>query len=199
MGPILASALPEVIMRLLLSAGILLMGVLAAQNPSSSASYSGQSWVGLLVSGSCDASHARKQSRAEGEANLTTADRVTTPGVDASGTRGQTAAQSGTTEAPHNAVPKTGDIHDALPVSDPEWKTALNQAASLRATCAVDPTSDGFSLLLPDGRILRFDALANQAISKQLKHSYGGRKSIFRVQVSGKLQHGEIALDTIQI
>jgi hypothetical protein len=61
----------------------------------------------------------------------------------------------------------------------------------------VDTSTAHFSLLLPDGRVLPFDSLAGQEIAKQL--SSVGRKSVYRVQVTGKLQQGAIALDTIHM
>jgi hypothetical protein len=184
-------------MRLLI-VGTLLNIVVFAQPPDSGSSYAGQSWVGLLVSATCDTSHVAKRSAIENEANLTTSDRTTTPAIDASGTRGQaTAPESGSTMTPHNAVPKTGDIREAAATSDPGWKTARKQAASLPAACGVDTSTTRFSLILPDGRALRFDDLANQGIVKQLKANDRSHKSILRVQATGKLQHGEIALDSI--
>ena len=186
-------------MRLLL-AGMLLSGALSAQSRNSEAPYGGQTWVGLLVSASCDTSRITKHSAAENEARLTTSDRTTTPAVDTSGTRGQATVQEpGSTPPPHNAIPKTGDIRDTAATNDPGWKAARKQAASLPATCGVDTSTDRFLLILPDGRALHFDDLANQGIMKQLKTNDGGRKSILRVQVTGKLQNGEIALDTIQM
>lgn len=123
------------------------------------------------------------------EADLTTANRTTTPAIDSGGACGQGAVQQAGSEAPeHNGVPKTGDIHDRTISSDPDWKAAQKQAAGLGETCGVDASTRRFALLLPDGRVFRFDDRASQGIAKQLKARAVGHKSIYRVQVAGKLQ-----------
>ncbi len=175
-------------------AAILSAAALVAQSSKTAPSYTGQSWVGLLVSAGCNTARAATRPAADKESNLTTSDRVTTPAVDTSGTRGQheTAAAP-----PHNASPKTGDIHGGPAPADPGWKAAQKQAAALPSSCAVDKATSRFSLLLPDGRVLPFDNLAGQEIARQLNAA--GQKTIYRVQVAGKLQQGAIALDTIRM
>ncbi len=194
-----ATADAEVSVRILLAA-LVCSALLPAQPAKSAASYAGQTWVGLLVSASCDASRLKKGIAADTESDLTTANRVTTPAVDSGGTRGQGEVQEPGSNAPqHNVVPKTGDVHDRTKAADPDWKAAQKQAARLGDTCGVDASTQQFALILPDGHVLRFDDLASQGIAKQLKARAAGHKSIYRVQAAGKLQNGRIALDTIQM
>ena len=65
----------------------------------------------------------------------------------------------------------------------------------------MDARTNRFALVMPDGSMLQFDDLANQAIARQLPASAEGAQQgrIFRVSVQGKLQNGKIALTSIQI
>lgn len=80
--------------KILKIAGVMIGCALAgmAQPQSSSTSYMGQTWVGILTSAECgagdSAAGSKGKSESERAAELTTTDRVTTPAVDASGTRG---------------------------------------------------------------------------------------------------------------
>jgi hypothetical protein len=167
----------------------------------SRADYAGQTWVGLLVPDSCDASHAKNsKTKSQSEADLTVNDRVTTPAVDASGTRGQSKVLSDpatTGGADRQESPMTGDVLQSSGSVDPSWKAARRQAESLGQGCRVEASTSRFALLLPDGRMLRFDDVANQGITKQLGTANRG-KGVLRVQAAGKMQNGLIALDTIR-
>ncbi len=88
------------------------LSVIAAQDVHSS--YAGQTWVGLLVSSSCTAPAETKS--AMNQSDLTVSDRVTTqvttPAVDAAGTRGESKVNE-TSEADRSTrkdVPLTGDV-----------------------------------------------------------------------------------------
>ena len=133
-------------------AALLGAGLIAAQKPENSASYLGQSWVGLLVSGSCP-DHS-KHNAATDEANRTVTDRVTTPAVDNAGTRGSS-EQGKTIPAARGDVPQTGDvsIRDKDKIRDLGWKQARQQASSLDAACRINSGTREFSLLLPDGAV----------------------------------------------
>jgi hypothetical protein len=73
-------------MKFRFGAGALfVLSSIAAQDVHSS--YAGQTWVGLLVSSSCAAPAESKS--AMKQSDLTVSDRVTTPAVDAAGTRGE--------------------------------------------------------------------------------------------------------------
>lgn len=172
------------------------------QNRSSTAAYAGKSWVGLLVSASCSSPDAKPATPADDEAALTVTDRVTTPAVDQSGTRGKSTLQTvpnAAGESSRAAEPRTGDVADHGASNDPKWKAAQKQARSLAAGCAVDASTRQFALLLPDGKTLQFDELANQGIVKQLGVNPPPRKIVLRVQAAGKLQNGRIALDSITL
>jgi len=159
----------------------------------STRAYSGQTWVGLLVSASCPV-----PSKATDQSDMTVTDRVTTPAVDASGTRGEsTAMDSREQAASHTDFPVTGDVLGAKGKSDGAWKKAKRQASSLKSACRVDPNTPHFALLLPDGGMLHFDDEADAAILKQLPTA--SKSTIYRVQVEGKLENGRIALDSIQM
>jgi|SRR5947209_5083932 len=165
-------------------------------------SYTGQSWVGLLVSASCESKQSNRNAKANAESDLTTSDRVTTPAVDASGTRGKSTLMTPQTgDAPDaNAAPRTGDVRaDNANATDPAWKAARKQAGALPKTCSIGGNTNRFGLLLPDGRMLVFDDLANQGIVNQLKTKQVERSTILRVQAVGKMQNGRIALDSITI
>jgi hypothetical protein len=157
--------------------------------------YSGQTWVGLLVSASCPA-----PSKATDQSDMTITDRVTTPAVDASGTRGESTALD-TREQPgtRTSLPATGDVlgSKAKSESDNAWKKAKRQASSLKPVCRVDANTPHFALLLPDGGMLHFADEADAAILKQLPAE--SKSTIYRVQVAGKLENGRIALDSIQM
>jgi len=183
---------------LLVVAAVLSCGGTLAQ--SARTSYTGQSWVGLLVSASCESKQSNKSAKANAEADLTTSDRVTTPAVDPSGTRGQstllTPQHGDTPDA--NAAPRTGDLRaDNSNASDPAWKAARKQAGALPKTCSIDANTNRFGLVLPDGRILVFDDLANQGIANQLKAKQVQKSTVLRVQAVGKMQNGRVALDSI--
>ncbi len=196
-------------MKQILIATVTLMGSCAlgwAQQPAKSGGdYLGHSWVGLLTSADCaGGKKITPKSAADKASDLTTSGRTTTPAVDASGTRGSaTAGQSNTQPTTHDSLPRTGDINStAKPaVEDPDWGTAKKQAAGLAAGCAVTPETHAFSLLLPDGRSVRFDDVANGAIAKQLKDrsNPGSKPELLRVRVAGKMQNGKIALDSIRM
>jgi hypothetical protein len=179
-------------------------GILFAQTESPSkekSNYAGQTWVGLLVADACrTAPRSGAAAMAEAE-RLSPTDRVTTPAVDEAGSRG-----SATTERKRNvenAVPRTGDVNSKKPEaeSDSGWKQARRQAASLDASCRVNSGVRKFALLLADGSMLRFDDLGDSKIAAQIQANgrLGGRGNIFRVQVTGKLQDGAIALDNLQL
>lgn len=174
-------------------------GLMAAQNPNSASSYLGQTWVGLLVSSSCQGS-ARYTSASE-EANRTVSDRVTTPAVDNAGTRGSSEPGENVPSAKGD-IPQTGDlsVRDNKKIKDAGWREARRQASTLNSTCRVSAETRTFALLLPDGSLLRFDDLANSKIAGQLgMRVSAGTAKILRVQVVGKLQTGMIALDEIQM
>lgn len=180
-------------------AALLGAGLIAAQKPENGASYLGKSWVGLLVSDTCPA-HS-KHNAAREEADRTVTDRVTTPAVDSAGTRGSS-EQGKTIPAARGDVPQTGDvsIRDQGKIRDTGWKQARDQASSLDAACRVNSGTRDFSLLLPDGAVLRFDDLANTKIAEQLQsRGMSGPGRILRVQVIGKLENGTLALDQIQM
>jgi len=174
-------------------------GLTMAQNPNSGASYYGKTWVGLLVSGSCQS--GGKHTRATAEADRTVTDRVTTPAVDSTGTRGSSEPEK-PMPAARGDVPQTGDlsVRDNGKIRDKGWKQAQHQAASLAAGCRVNPDTSAFALLQPDGSLLRFDDVANTKIVDQLR-SRGTAESgkVLRVQVTGKLQGGALAIDEIQM
>jgi hypothetical protein len=179
----------------LTAAAALLMSLMLAQDASSS--YAGQTWVGLLVSASCPAPAQR--SPASKQSELTTTNRVTTPAVDSSGTRGESKVNESTEaeRATRKDVPLTGDLNSQKTSQDAGWKQAKRQAASLGRSCDIGSDSKEFALLLPDGKMLRFTDLANAGIEKQL--GPGKRHTIYRVQVVGKIENGKIALDSIQM
>ena len=183
----------------LLPAMLLGGGLIAAPNPQSGANYYGQSWVGLLVSASCNG--GAKNEVANQESDRTTTDRITTPAVDTPGTRGS----SETTEPPPAAkgdVPQTGDIsiRESQKIKDPGWNEARRQALSLNSACRVDVNTRQFALLLPEGKRLRFDDLGNSKIAAELKsRGMTAKPKILRVQVTGKLDSGAIAIDQIQM
>lgn len=170
-----------------------------------SADYTGQSWVGLLVPAGCDKTAGNKAnpSRANRESDLTVNGRTTTPAVDRSGTRGQSTALDPTANPPSSkgVMPQTGDVLAGAAATDPQWSTARKQARAMGEQCKVQPTTNRFALLLPDGRTLAFDDLANQAILKQMPSmpASGKNDRVFRVYVTGKLQGGIIALDSIRM
>lgn len=171
------------------------MSFLLAQDASSS--YSGQTWVGLLVSASCPA--PAESTRASKESDLTTTNRVTTPAVDSSGTRGESKVNesSEAERATRKSVPLTGDLNSRRSSRDAGWKEAKREAASLDRSCRVGSDTAQFALLLPDGKMMRFSDLANAGIAKQLVP--GKAHTIYRVQVVGKIENGVIALDSIQM
>lgn len=178
--------------QVLATATTICVGMLSAQEKSS---YAGKTWVGLLVSGSCQgqnhAGNAPDQATKEAD-RLGISDRVTTPAVDDAGTRGDTAANRGK----DTKVPRTGNISASAGGADPGWQPAKRQAASLGSSCRVTSASHRFGLLLPTGEMLRFDDLSDGKIARQLPP---GGPRILRVQVVGKLQNGAIALDSIQM
>ncbi len=183
---------------LLVTAGVL--SCAGAFGQSARTSYSGQSWVGLLVSASCESKQSNRNAKANAEADLTTSDRVTTPAVDASGTRGKSTLMTPQTgdQPDTNAAPRTGDVRaDNADATDPAWKTARKQAGALPKTCSIDANTNRFGLVLPDGRMLVFDDLANQGILNQLKTKQIQKSTVLRVQAVGKMQNGRIALDSI--
>lgn len=175
------------------------IAALCAQNAGTAnrsvGAYSGQTWVGLLVSADCAA-----PSQATSQSQMTVTDRVTTPAVDNAGTRGESNAlepSDSNGAASRKDMPQTGDVLAKRKArADANWAHAHAQAKSLGAACRVGSNSSRFALLLRDGKMLRFDDLANAAIQKRL--SSGGAASIYRVQVVGKLENGAIALDNIQ-
>jgi hypothetical protein len=65
----------------------------------------------------------------------------------------------------------------------------------------VDANTTKFALLLPDGKMLQFDDLANEAVAKQLPSFPVGARSrkVLRVLVQGKIQNGQLALDSIRM
>ncbi len=171
------------------------VALLAAQNVPSS--YAGQTWVGLLVSSSCPAPSESKS--AMGQSDLTVSDRVTTPAVDASGTRGESKVGE-TNEAERSTrkdFPLTGDVNARKSTADAGWRQAKRQASTLGSGCKIGDDTNQFSLVLPDGRMIRFDNLANAGIAKQIASQK--KNTIYRVQVIGKLENGAIALDSIQL
>ncbi|MGA2598846.1 MAG: hypothetical protein ABSH09_17860 [Bryobacteraceae bacterium] len=171
---------------------------IAAQDVHSS--YAGQTWVGLLVSSSCAAPAESKS--AMKQSDLTVSDRVTTPAVDAAGTRGESKVNE-TSEAERSTrkdVPLTGDVSAHNSTADAGWRQAKRQAATLGAGCRIGDDTNQFALLLPDGKTIRFDNLANAGIAKQIASQNSPTKTtIYRVQVVGKLENGMIALDNIQL
>jgi hypothetical protein len=94
-------------------------------------------------------------------------------------------------------VPQTGDLFTGKSGADPAWAKAKRQARALASGCKVDSNTLSFALLLPDGKMLRFDDLANSAIAKRMEA--GKSATIYRVQVVGKLENGMVALDSIQM
>ncbi len=166
--------------------------------------YLGQTWVGLLTSADCGGAKSAGRSHADRAADMTTSGRTTTPPVDASGTRGSATANETSKESPtHDALPRTGDIQSTAKeaVKDPGWGAAKKQAASLAPSCGVTADTSSFSLLLPEGRSIRFDDVANATIAKQLReHNDNANKPVvLRVRVTGKLQNDKIALDSIRM
>lgn len=179
--------------------GMLGAGLMMAQKPESGASYYGKTWVGLLVSGSCQA--GGKHTKATAEADRTVTDRVTTPAVDNTGTRGSSEPEK-PAPATRGDVPQTGDlsVRDNGKIRDKGWKQAQHQAASLATGCRVDPDTHAFALLQPDGSLLRFDDVANTKIVEQLRsRGLSEPGKVLRVQVTGKLQGGALAIDQIQM
>jgi hypothetical protein len=179
-------------------AAVFCVAVLAGQNVRNESNYLGQTWVGLLVSSTCPAA---KHTPATAEADRTVSARVTTPDVDASGTRGS--SETGKADpAVRGDVPQTGDLSmgNSRKIKDPGWKQARRQASSLDAACHVGPDTRQFALMLNDGTLLRFDDAANSKIIEQLKSRGVSEKSkIFRAQVVGKLDNGAVALDEIRM
>jgi hypothetical protein len=172
---------------------VLVISIASAQTPTERA-YQGQSWVGLLVSASCDKSHGSKSNR---ESDLTVDHRTTTPAVDDAGTRGSAETKAVDEK---QSMPETGDVLDkGKSATDPGWKAARKQAQALDASCAVGAEVTRFALLLSNGKMVQFDELANQAITKQLSARPAGTGKFIRVSVQGKLQDGKIALDSIQM
>ena len=179
--------------------GMLGAGLMMAQKPESGASYYGKTWVGLLVSGSCQS--GGKHTMATAEADRTVTDRVTTPAVDSSGTRGSSEPEKAM-PASRGDFPQTGDlsVRDNGKIQDKGWKQAQHQATSLAPGCRVNPDTQAFALLQQDGSLLRFDDVANSKIVEQLRSrgmSEAGK--ILRVKVTGKLQGGALAIDQIQM
>lgn len=176
-----------------------------APQAGSQAAYQGQSWVGLLVSASCESgSKAADRNKANHESDMTVNGRTTTPAVDQSGTRGSSSALDNdakpTTEK--QTMPATGDVMaKGKSSADPGWASARKQAQGLGSACALDANSAKFALLLSDGSMLQFDDLANQAIAKQMPALPAGAKTrkFLRVSVQGKLQNGKVALNGIQM
>jgi len=178
----------------------LCLGVASAQTPAQS-DYHGQSWVGLLVTDKCEGASASTDRESKREADMTTTGRTTTPAVDSAGTRGS-AEREATQSTEKLAKPETGDVLSRSKSStDRAWTAAHRQARSLGASCTVDANTMKFALLLPDGKMLEFDELANQSIAKQLPSLPSGEKNrrVLRVAVHGKMQNGRIALDSIQM
>lgn len=173
--------------------------LLAGQNNQNQSKYLGKTWVGLLVSSTCPAN--TKHTLATNEADRTVSDRVTTPAVDASGTRGS-ADTGGNTPASRGDVPQTGDLGVAgnRNIKDSGWTEARRQASSLDATCQVGTGTREFALMLKDGALLRFDEAANAKIVDQLKtRGVSTKGKILRVQIVGKLDNGTLAVDEIQM
>lgn len=191
----------------LLTLAILTGGALAFAQGAAESTYGGQSWLGLLVPASCEAvaNSAKNVSAATREAELTVTDRTTTPAVDQSGTRGQSTALDPGANPPSGkgTMPQTGDVLSpgGASATDPAWKAARRQAASLGAGCKVATGTAQFALLLPGGSALRFDDLANQAIVKQMPSLPADSRNdrVFRVSVQGKLQNGKIALNSMRM
>ncbi len=179
------------------SVALLVAQQASSPNKAARTSYAGQTWVGLLVAASCPA--PAESSRAMKQSELTVTDRVTTPSVDSAGTRGNSTANASTSGEPttRRNVPLTGDIAAAKTGADAGWQRAKRQAAALAPACRVSTATTQFALLLPDGRVLHFDDLANSGIAKQLPAVSGNK--IYRVQVVGKIENNTIALDSIQI
>lgn len=172
----------------------------------SRAAYQGQSWVGLLVPANCVkfTKGQADRSKSNRESDLTVTSRTTTPAVDQSGTRGQSTALDPGANPPSgkNVSPETGDVLSQKGSrTDPGWTNARRQAKGLNDSCRISTGTNQFALLLPDGGAVAFDDLANQAILKQLPALPTDAKNrpVLRVQVSGKLQDGKIALDTIRM
>lgn len=166
--------------------------------------YAGQAWVGLLVADSCEtgARSAANKSKSSRESDLTVNGRTTTPAVDDAGTRGSSSTLDDARRAPgeKQMKPETGDIlAPSTSSTDPGWEPARKQARSLRPSCALDPHANRFALLLPDGTLLHFDTLANEAITTQFSAlpPAATNPKYYRVSVQGKLQNGKIALDSI--
>lgn len=183
---------------------IILLAAIAsatAQN-TTSAQYHGQSWVGLLVPASCDKVTKGQADRSKSvkESDLTVTARTTTPAVDQSGTRGSSTALDPSANPPSEkqVLPATGDVLAKSSSPDPDWSSARKQAHSLGASCSVGPDVKQFSLLMPDGKMVPFDDLANQGILKQMPAS-SDSKRIYRVWVQGKMQDGKIALVSIRM
>jgi hypothetical protein len=178
----------------------------AIAQTASQTAYQGQSWVGLLVSASCDKGNKEPgdRSKSNRESDLTVNGRTTTPAVDESGTRGSSNALEQGAKPPteKQTMPETGDVMAKSKSStDPGWGPARKQAQSLGASCALDANATQFALLLPDGSMLQFHELANQAIAKQMPSIPTGAKirKVFRVSVQGKVQNGKIALNSIRM
>jgi hypothetical protein len=190
-------------MRFLLIPAIFLAGAVCGNGQTAHAEYTGQHWVGLLVSASCDSQAKAAHSAAE-EARATTTGRTTTPAVDVSGTRGQASVNETADRTAPTAsdVPRTGDVFATASgkVQDRTWPQARKQAAALDSACRVGAGTNQFALLLPDGRKIPFDERGNETIMKQLAATHGGvaKPTIFRVAVAGKLEQGRIAVDTVR-
>ncbi len=189
-------------MRAPLIPAIFLAGAVCGYGQTAHADYTGQHWVGLLVSASCN-SQAKAAHGAAAEAKATTG-RTTTPAVDGSGTRGQASVNetADRTAPTPSDIPRTGDVFAAASgkVQDRTWPQARKQAAELDSACRVGGGTNQFALLLPDGRRIPFDERGNETIAKQLAATQGGvaKPTIFRVDVAGKLEQGRIAVDTIR-
>ncbi len=180
---------------------LVLSVVAASAQTATERAYSGQSWVGLLVSASCD-KKTGAQSKSNREADLTVERRTTTPAVDSAGTRGAAAVDGSTPSGEKQSMPETGDIlANSKSATDPGWSAARKQARGLGAACVLRPNASHFALLLPDGRMLLFDELADETIVKQMPANAvnGKAPKYLRVTVQGKLQNGKIALDSIQM
>lgn len=170
---------------------------------SAHAAYTGQTWVGLLVSASCDSEATARPSLAK-EAEETTTGRTTTPAVDTSGTRGQAAVNetADRTAATRSDIPRLGDLFARTrgKVEDRGWSQAKKQATSLGSACRVGADTKQFALLLPDGRTIPFDERGNETIVRQIATQGAVAKpTVFRVSIAGKLEQGRIAVDTIRL
>ncbi len=176
----------------------------AQQANKPSTDYLGQNWVGLLTSADCRASGSAAKRALDSASDDTTSGRTTTPAVDQSGTRGSSTAGGSPSEAAtHDVLPRTGDVHsrEKEVVKDAGFTAARKQASSLPSSCGVMSNTREFALLLPDGKAVPFDDVANNSIVKQLQGRSGdsGKGVFLRVRVTGKMQNGRIALDSIRM